>query len=168
MDFNELIALNTTLLIEKLDLGDLASSAIELFLPLFEDKITSTLNELINSNLPEISMQTIINLIPDALIKGLVPSNFDKTILDKATITIEKAQFVFQFKKYGENQEWKNQSGNISNRILNNNDTFRLHVQNVQIKISLVSEENGEFRYLTKEDIAFNVVFSSKDANENL
>ncbi|AGR41393.1 lipoprotein [Spiroplasma taiwanense] len=147
-------------ILDDMDLSSIERTAIDALMPLFQDTVTTTLNEQINKMLPEMSMQMIINLIPDSLIKGL---GVEEKYLNNSKVIIEKAQFVFQFKKIGQNAIWENMVSSISSDVIARYDSLRLHIQNMQLRVIFESEKNGKFEYLTKDNLSINIVFSDDD-----
>ncbi|AUB31713.1 hypothetical protein [Spiroplasma floricola] len=158
IEFFENSDINLEAIVERMDLDTIRKPIIQAAVPLIKSTITDKLNGAMNSFLPEMSMQKIINRFPGLLINEL---GVDKRYLDNAQVTFKKAKFVFQFYS-SESKEWTSVTKGINSRTFEIYSSFKLKVVEAQFLVKVNTQTNS-FEYLTKKDLTFDIIFSDQD-----
>ncbi|WP_339021718.1 hypothetical protein [Spiroplasma endosymbiont of Atherix ibis] len=145
-------------IVERMDLSPIAKPIVKAAIPLIKSTITDKLNGAINSFLPEVSMQKIINKFPGTLINEI---GVDKKYLDNSEVTFKTAKFVFQFYS-PETKDWTSIIRGINSRTFEIYNSFKLKVVDAQFLVK-VNTQNNSFEYLTKKDLTFDIIFSDQN-----
>ncbi|WP_338985643.1 hypothetical protein [Spiroplasma endosymbiont of Diplazon laetatorius] len=150
--------INLEAIVERMDLSTVGKEAVKAAIPLIKGNITDKLNSTLNSMLPELSLQKIMN---NYATKLLTEIGVDKKYLEESNISIKKAQFVFQF-YHKEQKEWHSVNKGLSSRTFEIYSSIKLKIVNAQFSVDVNTEHNN-FHYLTKQDLTFDIIFSDND-----
>ncbi|AKX34478.1 hypothetical protein SLITO_v1c08630 [Spiroplasma litorale] len=130
-----------------------------------KEKALPIVNEKINAIIPKVSIKPIIDLLEQKIIYSL---GKNKELLDNADIKIMDAKYTYAFRRNentnNELQEWEQPTGLALSKLIEYR-SCKLVFRNVQYKI--VSKSNKDLWTLSRNDIAFDVVFSDYDIPKN-
>ncbi|AKU79656.1 hypothetical protein [Spiroplasma turonicum] len=130
-----------------------------------KDKAIPMINEKVNAIIPSFTMEPIISLLKDGIIKSLGVTD---EWLENNEVEIVKASYDFVFRKNNtiDNNkiEWVGRLDSLNISQLINYQSFKIIFRNVQFKIT--NKLDKKLVTLSRDDISFDIIFSDLDVDK--